>query len=227
MMLIVRFHPRYETEKLWDCVEARFSNYPMKDITPLYMSQQEDHHFVSTLFEVKNVDSVARFLIDETEDCDEIDYTRTITLLRPAFFSMPKGIRDDMKRFMISVSVDPAHYHSVYKKLVELKRPEGLHFTYVSYSFGEDDILISTVARSWKDIRKFVEERLNKVKGIRSSHVSLICRSKRLTSRERWIEHQKEYSVERVLGRKEEGTYDYDWTFIDHCALHGAMPDEI
>jgi hypothetical protein len=49
----------------------------------------------------------------------------------------------------------------------------------------------------------------------------------RLTTPEKWREHQRRYSVARLTGEPSKGDYDYDWTFTEECDVHGALPDEI
>jgi hypothetical protein len=36
-----------------------------------------------------------------------------------------------------------------------------------------------------------------------------------------------EYSVARLAGEPSKEDYDYDWTFMEQCDVHGALPDEI
>jgi hypothetical protein len=227
MMLIIRLHPKYELEKVWDFVETEFKNYQSKDVLPLWASQMENRNYVSVLFETNDVDAIAEFLIDEVSKCDEISYTRTITLLKPAFFPVPRDIPENLRRFLIRVQSRPQQYNVVYDQLLRMKRPIDTYFVYAGYSFGEDDIRISAIVKDWESIRKFVRDNISSLEGVKSASIDMICRSKRLTTSERWREHQRKYSVGRLTGAPVKDGYEYDWTFTEECEVHGALPDEL
>jgi len=77
------------------------------------------------------------------------------------------------------------------------------------------------------DISGTVRENITSLEGVKSASIDMICRSKRLTTRERWQEHQRKYSVGRFTGTPIKDGYEYDWTFIEECEVHGALPDEL
>ncbi|UCD92030.1 MAG: hypothetical protein JSV43_07315 [Methanobacteriota archaeon] len=227
MMLIVRLHPRFEVQKIWDFVQKEFRHYESEHVLPLWASQMENRNYISVLFETNDVDSITEFLIDEVSKCDEIAYTRTITLMKPAFFPVPRDMPENLRRFMIRVQVSPQAYHTVFDQLIRMKRPIDTYFGYAGYSFGYDDIRISAIVKDWETIRRFVRENITSLEGVKSESIDMICRSKRLTTRERWQEHQRKYSVGRLTGAPVKDGYEYDWTFIEECEVHGALPDEM
>ena len=227
MMLMVRLHPKYELKKVWDFVEAEFNEYQSKDIHPLWASHLENRNYVNVLFETNDVDAMAEFLIDEVNRCEEIAYTRTITLMKPAFFPVPRDVPENLRRFVIRVQVRAQAYKEVYEKLLRMKRPIDTYFGYSAYSFGYDDIRISALVKDWDTIRKFVRENITSLEGVKAASIDIVCRSKRLTTPERWREHQRKYSVARLTGEPSKGDYEYDWTFTEECDVHGALPDEI
>ncbi len=107
-----------------------------------------------------------------------------------------------------------------------MKRPIDTYFGYAGYSFGYDDIRVSAIVKDWETIRRFVRENITSMEGVKSASIDMICRSKRLTTREKWQEHQRKYSVGRFTGTAIKDGYEYDWTFIEECEVHGALPDE-
>ncbi|MCJ2512618.1 MAG: Lrp/AsnC ligand binding domain-containing protein [Candidatus Thermoplasmatota archaeon] len=227
MMFVVRLHPRCEIESVWNWVDKAFSGKKSGDVVPLYVSQREDQHYVDTILEAKDVEVLAEFLIKHIPKCREIDDTRTVTIMKPAFYPVPARAGKDVKRFAISISVDPRNYRTVYDRLLKMKVPEGVYLNYVAYEFGDDDIVISSLAKNWTTIRKFVRERIRNLPGVTSAKPHLICRSKRLASKPVWTKHQKKYSVEKMTGVAPEDKWEYDWTFIDECVVSGALPDEV
>jgi DNA-binding Lrp family transcriptional regulator len=227
MMLMVRLHPKYELKKVWDFIQREFKEYQSKDILPLWASHLENRNYVSVLFETSDVDSMAEFLADEVNKCEEIAYTRTITLMKPAFFPVPRDVPENLHRFVIRVQVRAQEYKEVYEKLLGMKRPIDTYFGYSAYSFGYDDIRISAIVKDWDTIRKFVRDNITSLEGVKAASIDIVCRSQRLTTPERWREHQRKYSVARLTGEPSKGDYEYDWTFTEECDVHGALPDEI
>jgi len=227
MMFVIRLHPKYEIDKVWDFVEKTLRNSKVGGVTPLYVSQRIDQHFIDTIVEAKDSENLASFLVREVPKCKEIDDTRTVTLMKPAFYPVPAEAGEDMMRFAISLSVAPRNYRSVYDRLLRMKTPKGVYFNYVAYEFGDYDIVVSSLARNWSTIRKFVRENIRRLPGVLTAKPHLICRSKRLASKSVWTSHQKKYSVEKMTGVPPRDKWEYDWTFIDECVVSGALPDEI
>ena len=227
MMFVVRLHPKAEIDKVWDWVGKTFTGKKSDDVVPLYVSQREDQHYVDTILEAKDAEHLANFLIKQVPKCKEIDDTRTVALMKPAFYPVPAKAGQGAKRFAISVSVSPRNYRSVYDHLTKMKVPEGVYLNYIAYEFGDHDIVLSSIARNWDTIRRFVRERIRNLPGVTEAKAHLIFRSQRLVSRPAWTKHQKKYSVEKITGVTPKDKWEYDWTFIDECVVSGALPDEI
>ncbi|MFX0208872.1 MAG: hypothetical protein ACFFDT_23010, partial [Candidatus Hodarchaeota archaeon] len=107
MMLIVRMYPQYEVDKVWDYAEDRFSKYKKMDIVPLFMSQHDYQNFISVVCEANKPDMLADFFGSEIAPCKEISCTRTITLIKPAFFAVPKDVPENLCRFRVALRLDP------------------------------------------------------------------------------------------------------------------------
>jgi len=227
MMLIVRMYPRYETDSVWKYVESRFSKTKNKDIVPLFMSQQDYQDYVSVVLEVGNEDELAGFFEKEVAPCKEIAHTRTITLLKPSFYPVPKTTPKDFCRFRVALGVNPSCYTKAYDRLLRMDPPKHIRFTYVTYSFGEDDILVSLLAKDLESVRSFVADYLEKIVGVESVRISLTHRTARLADATTWTKALKRYSMSRFLpGAKSAEEDGFDWTYLDHCCVHGAMFDE-
>lgn len=227
MMFVVRLRPRAEIDKVWNWVSKAFTGKKADDVVPLYVSQREDHHYVDTILEAKDSEQLANFLIKQVPKCREIDDTRTVTLMKPAFYPVPAKAGQGAKRFAVSISATPRNYRSVYDHLIRMKVPEGVYLNYIAYEFGDHDIILSSIARDWSMIRKFVRERIRNLPGVTEAKAHLIYRSQRLAPKSVWTKHQKKYSVEKITGVVPKDKWEYDWTFIDECVVSGALPDEI
>ena len=91
MMIVVRLFPHYEVEKVWQYVEKHFSNGKGDGVVPLFMSEQDYQNHISLICDVNDLDALADFLISDIAPCKEIARTRTATLLKPAFYPLPRN----------------------------------------------------------------------------------------------------------------------------------------
>lgn len=224
MMLIVRLYPETSREKVWDFVVNKFKGYESAGCTPLYASQREDAEHVSVIFEANKVDDMAQFLVDEISECPEIRKTRTITLMKPVFFPVPKNRPKKLCRYRVAMRLSPSHYRDVYNKLLHKDYHEDLYPTYMAFSFGEDDILLSMLAPSTGEIKEYAEEHIKPLDGVRSVDISLITKSCRLMPHEEW----KKYRRRRYLvPPTEKHDEEFDWTLSELAALSGAFPEEL
>ena len=226
MIFVVRLHPKCEINTIWKFVERTFKNKKAGGVIPLYVSQRDDQHYVDIIIETKSSEGLAEFLIKEVPKCKEIDDTRTVTLMKPAFYPVSSGAGKDLKRFVVSISVKPHNYRTVFNRLLKLKFPKDIHFIYVAYTFGDEDIIASALAKDCKTMRKFVRERVRNLPGIMAAKPHLIRRSKRLATKPVWKRTQKKYSAEKITGIAPKDEFDYDWTLAEECVVHGALPDE-
>jgi hypothetical protein len=62
-----------------------------KYVTPLYATQAEGMMSVGVIFDVKDPDNIAHFLTENLAKCDECHHTKTISLMKPVFFPIPKN----------------------------------------------------------------------------------------------------------------------------------------
>ncbi len=227
MMLFVRLYPRYDVDKVWSYTEKRLSKYRGNSVVPLFMSQHDYQNFVSVILDVYDGEALIDFLAEEIAPCDEIAYTRTITLIKPAFYLVPEKVTSQVYRWRVAIRVDPALYREVYDKLLRLEPPKKVHYAYITYSFGEDDILISLISDKKEAIRKFVSEKIEKIKGVLGVNILLTHRTKRLANENTWRAFERKFAASRFISSaKTAGEDGFDWTFMEHCAIHGALPDE-
>src|SRR4030042_5372616 len=91
MMIIVRLSPKSNLEKIWDFVENHIiKEEATKFVTPLYATQAEGMMSVAVVFDVKDPDNIAHFLVENLAKCTECHHTSTVSLMKPVFFPIPK-----------------------------------------------------------------------------------------------------------------------------------------
>ncbi|MCX6671423.1 MAG: hypothetical protein NTX92_05845, partial [Euryarchaeota archaeon] len=110
MLIIVRLYPKIDVNKIWDYVEHEIKEGSSKSMTPLYATQTEGMMDVGIIFDVKNPDDIAHFLTEEIVKCSEVHHTKTISLMKPVFFPIPKKKPENIQRYLIRVYMHPRYY---------------------------------------------------------------------------------------------------------------------
>ena len=110
MLIIVRLYPKIDVNKIWDYVEHEINEESSKSMTPLYATQTEGLMDVGIIFDVKDPDDIAHFLTEEIVKCPEVHHTKTISLMKPVFFSIPKKKPENIQRYLIRLYMHPRYY---------------------------------------------------------------------------------------------------------------------
>lgn len=227
MLMIVRLFPKTDLSRVWHYIENEIKDHDNEHITPLYATQSEGMMNVGLIFNVDDPDDISSFLTEEIVKCDEIHHTKTISLMKPVFFPIPKKKPDDIKRFVIRVYAHPKDYKNIYNSLVNYNYPFNLFPIYTSYSLGDEDIIMSVAADHKETVNRFVREYIRTLEGVDQASFHPVFKAKRFASLEKLIEEQKKHLDTKAWERKKEDfDLDFDWVenFDEYAKLTGAFP---
>jgi hypothetical protein len=229
MMIIVRLSPKTNLDKIWDYVE---NNIPQesKYATPLYATQAEGMMSVGVIFAVKDSDHIAHFLIENLAKCDECHHTKTISLMKPVFFLIPKNRPKTIYRYIVRIYTHPRYYKTIYDFLINYEYSSTLFPIYVSYSLGDEDIMMNVAADSPETINTFIREKIRNLEGADSVLYYPVVKAKRFASLEKLIEEQQKHLDEKGKKTPEnEMDKSFDWVedFEEYALMTGALPGDI
>jgi hypothetical protein len=230
MMMIVRMYPKTNLEKVWHYVENVIGKESSDVVTPLYSAQLEGMMSVGVIFDVKDPDNIAHFLTETLSGFDECHHTRTISLMKPVFFPIPKKKPENIQRFVIRIYTHPKNYKGIYNYLVNYNYPFNMFPIYVSYSLGDEDIVMNVAADHAETVNNFLKEHIRTLDGVDSSTFYPVVKAKRFAPLEKLIETQKEHLVDRAKQMPEgETDQDFDWVedFEEYAMLTGAFPRDL
>ncbi|HEC95159.1 MAG TPA: hypothetical protein ENI45_04245 [Thermoplasmatales archaeon] len=230
MLMIVRLYPKTDLSRIWNYVENEIKDDPSKPFTPLYATQTEGMLDVGIIVEVDDPDDICSFLTEELVKCDEIHHTKTISLMKPVFFPIPKKKPENIQRYVIRTYAHPRYYKKIYDHLINLKYPFNLFPIYISYSLGDEDIIMSVAADHQQTVNNFVKENIRTLDGVNQSSFYPVFRAKRFAPLEKLIEEQRKYLGERVAEKpREEIDLEFDWVedFEEYAKLTGAFPRDL
>ena len=230
MMMIVRMYPKTDLNKVWHYVENVIAKESSDVVTPLYSAQLEGMMSVGVIFDVKDPDNIAHFLTETLSGFDECHHTRTISLMKPVFFPIPKKKPENIQRFIIRIYTHPRNYKTIYNYLINHKYPFNLFPIYVSYSLGDEDLVMNVAADSSTTVSNFLKERIRTMDGVDSCTFYPVVKAKRFAPLEKLIETQKKHLAEAAKKIPEsEQDKDFDWVenFEEYAMLTGAFPGDI
>ncbi|MEE9151621.1 MAG: hypothetical protein V3U20_07295, partial [Thermoplasmata archaeon] len=143
MMLIVRLIIKGDLKKVWDYLIKNLKGKETKKVKPLYLSQLHGKNYISIIFHVEKIDYIVKFLVQQIGACEEIVDTQTLTLMKPVFLPIPIKRPENLCRFTIHLKVEPRYYHDVYNELLDYRYKGEVFPTYIAYSLGDFDIVVS------------------------------------------------------------------------------------
>jgi len=228
MLMIVRLFPKTDISKVWNYVENHIKE-ENAEVVPLYATQTEGMMNIGVIFDVKEPDSLTEFITEEIVKCDEINHTKTISLMKPVFFAIPKNKPENIQRYLIRVYANPKHYKKVYESLINFNYQFNLFPIYISYSLGDEDIIMNVAADSKETVNKFVRESIRSLDGVDQCSFYPVFKAKRFASLEKLIEEQKKH-LDSKTWKKSKGEFDldFDWVenFEEYAKLTGALPGD-
>jgi len=230
MMMIVRMFPKTDLNKVWHYVENVIGKETSDVVTPLYSAQLEGMMSVGVIFDVKDPDNIAHFLTETLSGFDECHHTRTISLMKPVFFPIPKKKPENVKRFVIRIYTHPKNYKNIYNYLINYKYPFNLFPIYVSYSLGDEDIVMNVGADHAETVNNFLKEHIRNLDGVDSSAFYPVVKAKRFAPLEKLIEAQKEHLADKAKQIPESETdlgFDFVEGFEEYAMLTGAFPRDL
>lgn len=229
MTVIVRLFADTTTAKVWEDLEKNIDKFETRGMTPLYASLQEAKSHVSVIFDVKNFEVLKDFVVDNLPTLVNVKKTRTVPLLQPTYFLLPKEHPKTLERYLISLQVDPSMYQTVHSNIVGYDFPGNIFMTYLSYSLGEDDILLSVLTESRKDCQGFAKNAFDRMPGVISCNISNQLKTMRLTSKTKWKQHQGKFLSSYDKQHRKDFDTRYDWTvdFHDYALMTGAFKMEL
>lgn len=231
MIIIVRLAPKSNLEKIWDYVENHIMNQETsKYVTPLYATQAEGMMSVAVVFEVKDPDNIANFLVESLSKCHECHHTSTVSLMKPVFFPIPKKRPATIHRYIIRVYTHPRNYKSIYEYLLNYKYSINLFPIYISYSLGDEDIVMNVAADSPQTLNQFVREKLRTLEGADTVLSYPVVKAKRFAPLQKLIEQQEEHFTDKAKEMdKSEIDKEFDWIedFEEYAMLTGAFPGDL
>ena len=150
--------------------------------------------------------------------------------MKPVFYQIPKKRPANIQRYIIRIYTHPKYYKSIYDFLINYNYPFNLFPIYISYSLGDEDIVMNIAADSPQTVSNFVREKIRSLEGADSVMFYPVVKAKRFASLDKIIEEQKKYLGEIAKKIPEtEIDKEFDWVedFEEYALLTGAFPGDL
>ncbi|KYK30233.1 MAG: hypothetical protein AYK23_01345 [Candidatus Proteinoplasmatales archaeon SG8-5] len=228
MTVIVRLYAKQSLDKLWKDIEKNLQDAATKDLIPLYASQQDGKDFITVIFEAMNFEVLKDVLTENLSTLVDIRKTRTVPMLEPTYFLLPKEHPKNLERYLISLKLEPRKAQAVYTNIRNYNYPQNVFLTYLTLALGDDDALLSILAEDAKAVQAFAQNAFDPMDGVINYQISTQLKTKRLAPKEVWRRHHKKYVSSFDKQHEEDFDDDFDWTddFEEYAALTGAFVHE-
>ncbi|MBA3044839.1 MAG: hypothetical protein KKH41_02605 [Candidatus Thermoplasmatota archaeon] len=229
MNVIIRLFAKKNLAALWEDIEKHIPKLESKNFTPLYASQQETKDHITLISEAINFEVLRDLLVKDLPKFVDVRKTRTIPMMDPTYYLLPKEHPKDLERFLISLKVNPGEILDIESHITSLDFPKNVFMTYMTFTLGEDDILVSILTDNQKAAQKFAKDSFDKMIGVRSYEVSNQLKTKRLTTLKKWKQHQNRYlsSYDKQFSKDLDGSYDWTNDFDEYATMTGAFPRDL
>jgi hypothetical protein len=100
---------------------------------------------------------------------------------------------------------------------------------YVSYSLGDEDIIMSIAADSEQTVDRFLKKHIRSHNGVYQAMYYPVHKAKRFAPLAKMIEEQKLHTDKKAWKKsQEEVDLDYDWVenFDEYAQITGAFPGD-
>ncbi len=200
-------------DRIWDFICANYQNWENNDVVPLYLTKRGIYGDVSLVVWSKSADNFTDFLINNIMCDDYIKDITVINLMEPRFFSIPKNLSQNMKRFTINLDVVPRESANVFDYISDIKTPSNIYVTYIAYTYNQNgSMLISLLTGDRTFVEDFVGKYLDRKKGVIRTKIIPIIKSKNLATPEIWRDKIGKYFVERQKMEDEDLEIYENWT---------------
>ncbi len=223
--VIVRLFAKKSLSKLWADIENHIPKFESKELVPLYASQQEEQDYISVIFEATNFEVLRDVLTKNIPTLVDVRKTRTIPMLEPCYYLMPKKHPENLERYLINIQVEPNLFQQVRSKIVSHNNPDNVFLSYIGYVLsGDDDIILSILADSQKTARTFAKEVFEQMEGVHTYDISNQLKTRRLASKSRWKQHQGKYLSSYDKQHRKDYDRRFDWTddYYEYALMSGA-----
>ncbi|MCK5396677.1 MAG: hypothetical protein KAJ33_00330, partial [Thermoplasmata archaeon] len=123
----------------------------------------------------------------------------------------------------------PGDIQTIRSKIIAYDFPDNVFLTYLTFTLGEDDILLSILSDSQKSAQEFAKKAFDKMDGIVSYDISNQLKTMRLTTTKKWKNHQGRFLSSYDKQHKKDFDSRFDWTddFDTYAAMTGAFTHEL
>jgi DNA-binding Lrp family transcriptional regulator len=201
-------------DRVWRRIVRNHSDWTYTGAEIVYLTHRSLQEDISIILDAKNMDSVADFVAEHLAPMKEVAAIRIMGLMKPRFFPLPKESSRELKRFTVSVSVEPNEFESVYDYLSNFQATKAVVPVYLACTFNGfgRDILFSILCPGETTAKKFVNMYVDTFKGIRDTNTTYLSQSKRLASKEEWRKRVKRYKYDKGDFEIDEmDTFEEDW----------------
>ena len=162
----------------------------------LYLSKRCNYNEANLSVHAAEPNILGSFIAHELAQIEEITGVWVVNMLQPDFFPLPKDTKL-MKRYIITLKIFPKRLEDVYEKISSQEYPVWIKLVYKAYTFHlfNDCIQFSVLSKNNDaELRKFVNDIVDKIPGVLKSTVFEIEKTHPFISYKEWETYASQHT---------------------------------
>ena len=196
MILIVRMSTDGDAKKMWASIMEQKDSMQSalgKKAKLLYLAKRIEFNEASLYIHTSDIISIINLINEHLNTVDEVSAISIVHLIKPRFFPVPKDTYN-LKRFIISLKVQPKSLKDVYKKLLNPNLPEGIRKVYYALTFQNynEALQYCLLAEHKESVQKYIAESIDSIDGIIKTELYQAEKTKPFISYKEWLKYTSE-----------------------------------
>jgi hypothetical protein len=191
MLAIVRVKTDKGADVLWDYVkenhiklERKFDNC----VEIMYMTKREKYNDTSLFIQSGSPNCIGDFIAKVVAHIPKTEEIWMFNVMNMKFYFIPEILLEQWQRFSVTIRTPPNKFEETYYNLSKIQPSDDAAPVFIAYTFHMfgDSIKFSLVAKNAEAANKFIEENVNSLPEVHTTHIVAIEKQERLTSPESW-----------------------------------------
>jgi hypothetical protein len=154
----------------------------------MYITKREKYDDTSLFIQAGTSDCFGDFVAKVVAKIPSVDEIWMLNMMNMKFFYLPEILLEEWQRFVVSIRTHPNKFEETYNAITKMVPTTDAAPVYIAYTFHlyGDSIMFSIVAKDEEAANRFVEENINNLPEVFTTHITGIKKQHRLATRESW-----------------------------------------
>ncbi|UCE75279.1 MAG: hypothetical protein JSV56_06155 [Methanomassiliicoccales archaeon] len=172
-------------DDVWQYIKGHYRQWrDDENLTLLYLTKRFVPGETSLIVNARNAEMFLHFLNHHILPLDYVTGVYIFNLMKPTFFSIPRGTCLDLKRFTVTIDANPSKYKEIYEAVCMIKPTKFFVVSYIAYTFQEpgSDMVLSVLAQGPSAVKQGVRKYIDSLDGVNNTDIVWVPKTRKLYS---------------------------------------------